>query len=143
MMISWKDNFIAKYGEIRYQQKLVLSGKWRERNIAKIKAEREGRYRKGGKNYASIVAYFSNGLPRDRKNVRSKHQKLWRPYKQIIAPDSQIHHQWRRGTSEYDGLALVEKDQHQHGFIDVIKILEGKITLLTEKAIRERIKQTG
>jgi len=32
-------------------------------------------------------------------------------------------------------LALVEKDQHMRGIIDVIEVLEGKITLLTEEAI--------
>lgn len=38
--------------------------------------------------------------------------------------------------NEYDGVALVEADRYQHGIIDVIQILKGKITLLTEKEIK-------
>ncbi|MBE9594622.1 MAG: hypothetical protein IMF19_14215 [Proteobacteria bacterium] len=136
--MSWKADYIAKYGETAYQQKLVCDGEWRESNCDKIKAERDGRYRKGGKHYADIVAYFSKGLPRERKKVRSKHQRIWRPYKLIVAPDSQLHHQWQPGSAGYDGVALVEKDQHMHGFVDVLRILEGEITLFTEKEVRER-----
>ena len=33
---------------------------------------------------------------------------------------------------------VVEKDQHIHGFIDVIQILEGEITLFTEEEIKNR-----
>ena len=36
----------------------------------------------------------------------------------------------------YRGLALVEADQHTHGFIDVIKILDGEITIFTEAELR-------
>jgi hypothetical protein len=137
--MSWKDDYIAQYGEEKYQQKLICAGKWRERNRDKIEAERAGRYRKGGKHYADIVAYFSKGLPRERKNVRSKHQSRWRPYKLIVAPESVLHHQWRRDSAGYDCVALVEKKQHQYGIIEVIKVLEGRVTLFTEKAIRERL----
>lgn len=41
----------------------------------------------------------------------------------------------KRGTAKYTDVALVESNPHQYGYIDVIQILEGKITLLTEKEI--------
>ena len=65
-----------------------------------------------------------------------KHAKQYKPCKAIIATDSQLHHEWIPKTAEYRGLALVEKDQHMHGFVDVIKILDGKITLLTEEEVK-------
>ena len=66
------------------------------------------------------------------------HGNLWRKYKNIIAPESQIHHEWIPGTANYRGVALVEADQHMHGIVDVIEILEGKITLLTEDKVKEK-----
>jgi hypothetical protein len=84
------------------------------------------------------MQYRQAGIQGEREKTRCKHGNAWRPYKRIVAPDSQLHHQWRPMTAEWDGLALVEKHQHIHGFIDVIDILEGKITLLTEKEIYEQ-----
>lgn len=52
----------------------------------------------------------------------------------IIAPDSQLHHEWVPETCEYRGVALVEAEQHMHGFVDVI--VDGEITRLTEEQIR-------
>lgn len=77
-----------------------------------------------------------HGIPHEKELVRQKHGNLYRPYKKIIAPESQLHHQWVPGTAEYTGVALVEAKPHQYGYIDVIQILEGEITLLTEEAIR-------
>jgi hypothetical protein len=65
-----------------------------------------------------------------------KHAHQYKPYKDSIAPDSQIHHEWVPETAEYRGVALVEAEQHMHGFVDVIEILAGKITLLTEEEIK-------
>lgn len=84
------------------------------------------------------IKYGNQG---ERNKIRMKHANQYRPFKQIIAPDSQIHHEWIPETAEFRGVALVEKDQHMHGFIDVIKILEGKITLLSEKEIKGGIKE--
>ena len=62
----------------------------------------------------------------------------WRQYKRIIAPGSQLHHQWIPKTSDYTGLALVEVNPHKYGIINVIEILDGEITLFTEKEIQEQ-----
>lgn len=93
--------------------------------------------RKGGKYYEKKREYDLSELRSERHKIRSNHEHKWQAYKNIIAPGSQLHHQWRPGTSEYSGLALVEADQHQHGIIDVIQILEGgEINVFTEKELQ-------
>jgi hypothetical protein len=42
-------------------------------------------------------------------------------------------------TANYDGVALVEAEQHMSGFLDVIQILAGTITLYTEEEIRNSV----
>ena len=109
---------------------------WRQNNPDKVKASRQEEGRKSGRYYDRHCKYRATGLPHERNLVRAKHGKRYRPYKKIIAPDSVLHHEWLPNTANYQGVALVEKDQHQHGFIDVIQILEGEITLLTEEEVR-------
>ena len=105
-------------------------------NPDKIKTNNYEYCHKGGKYYEQAYNHKKTGIPYEKKLIRNNHSKEWREYKRIIASDSQIHHQWIPNTSKYSGMALVEKDQHQHGYIDVIQILEGEITLLTEDEIR-------
>lgn len=95
--------------------------------------------RKGGSHYAQTRIYERTGLRRDRNRIRNRHGKQYRKFKDFFAQDSEMHHQWVSGTARYSGLALVEKDKHQHGYIDVIQILEGKITLFTEEFIQKGI----
>ena len=131
-----KEEYIKKYGKTNYRiQVLQQSEDWRKSNQDKVKIQHQQQSRKGGKHYNRKRFYEMNGLPHARELIRKKHQYRWREYKQIIAPNSVLHHQWLLGTPDYIGVALVEKDQHQYGFIDVIQILEGEITLLTETEI--------
>ena len=147
-----KEEFIKRYGEGAYEKRLeqtrqweeanpdkVLEQihKWREANPEKVEAQNHERNRKGGRHYVKKLKYMTTGLQGERNKIRVNHAYKWRPYKNIIAPDSQIHHEWLPGSAEYRGVALVEKDQHMHGFVDVIKILNGKITLLTEEEVKE------
>jgi hypothetical protein len=166
--MSWKDDFISKFSEEAYAKRLEgrrmwgrkLSGgekqrsqdrrdanpeqsreydrAWRERNPETNIEKGRKVSRKGGAYYKNHMKYKQTGLSGEREHVRMRHAYYWRPYKNIIAPDSQLHHQWVPGTAKYTGLALVEKDQHMHGVIDVIKILKGEITLFTESEIREQ-----
>jgi hypothetical protein len=78
-----------------------------------------------------------SGLQGARKRIRMKHGREYRPYKMIIAPESQIHHEWIDDTAEYRGVALVETKPHQYGIIDVIQILDGEITVLTEAEVKK------
>lgn len=137
-----KEDTISRYGIQTYKKRLAGSRIWREANREIVKtlytvSNREC-YTKGGKYYNSVQAYKATKIPNLKNNIRRKHGRLYLSFKRIIAPESQLHHQWRSGSAEYDGVALVEKEQHQFGFVNVIIILEGKITLMSEHAIRER-----
>ena len=125
---EWKSKHLE---EVR-----AKSREWNQNHPDEVKARTREHSRKGGKRYEQKRKYQSTGLPHERQLVRVKHSSRYRPYKSIIAPDSQIHHEWIPETADYRGVALVEKDQHQHGYIDVIQILEGEITLLSEEEVR-------
>ena len=47
------------------------------------------------------------------------------------------------GTARYMGIALVEKNAHRHGIVNVIEILEGQLTLLTEEETGGEKKKNG
>ena len=125
-----------RWQETHRESRCQSTQKYRETHPDEVEALRRERARKGGKYYQQMLRYHNTGLPRERKRVRTKHARLYRQYKMIIAPDSEIHHEWIPDTAKYTGMALVETDAHRHGFIDVIELLDGKITLLTEEQIR-------
>ena len=152
-----KEEFIRKYGEEAYEAKvrrrresrksrqgykneLAGSAIWWSKNLEKIEEYAKGRNRPGGIYYDEILRKNKEGLRHERAKRRGRDGHKYREYKQIIDPEglSQVHHSWYRGSAECSGIALVEKSQHQHGYIDVIQILEGEITLFTEAEIRER-----
>lgn len=124
------------HAEHREKEK-ARSRRWAEVNPDKVRAWSREASCKGGRYYEHQLKYHTIGLQGKRNRIRMKHRTHYRPYKRIIAPDSQIHHEWIPSTANYRGVALVEKDQHQHGFVDVIKILDGKITLLTEEEVKK------
>ena len=130
-----KKEHIARYGEEAYAKMLAQDRAWQKAHPEEIAALCREQSNKGGKRYKKRLIYDHTGLRGERMKLRYKHGNLWRPYKNIIAPLSQIHHEWIPGTAEYTGVALVEADQHMHGFIDVIEILKGTITLLSEEEI--------
>ena len=112
--------------------------KWAKNNRNKIKTHNQESCRPGGKWYKHKLEYDRTGLRGQRNHIRERHRRQYKQYKQIIAPDSQLHHEWIPETAEYRGLALVEAKAHQYGIIDVILILDGKITLLTEEEITKK-----
>ena len=116
----------------------ALNHQWSARNPDKEQIRRHERNRKGGRFYDQKRKYTTTGLQGEKQRVRWRHGKRYAPYKKIIDPEglTQLHHQWYPETANYRGVALVETDQHMHGFIDVIQILEGEITLFREVEIR-------
>ena len=145
-----KEEFIKQRGEAafeKWQQQTrdwakvhrkeanVISNRWRAANPDKVKADRQEVCHKGGKYYEKNLEYQRTGIPGERKRIRMKHGYMYRPYKQIVAPESQIHHEWIPDTADFRGVALVETNPHRYGIIDVIKVLEGGITLFAEKEI--------
>lgn len=150
-----KEEYIKRYGQAAYEkmskqnrertktyrekhrEELNAAQKeYNEKHPEEVIATSQEQCRKGGKYYDNHLEYNQTGIQGERHTIRITHARQWKPYKDIIAPDSQIHHEWVPKTSEYEGVALVEKDQHMHGFVDVIQILEGKITLLTEEDVK-------
>lgn len=166
--MSFKSAFIAAHGEAAYVKRLErrrewgqnLQGgeaqrsrerreadpekwreydrAWREKNPQKTKEKGREISRKDGKYYEKKKIYKQTGVSGEREKTRMRDSYKWRDYKKIIAPGSQLHHNWIPGTAEYTGLALVEADQHMHGIIDVIQILKGEIKVFTEKEIRDQ-----
>lgn len=128
-----KSEFIARYGEAAYAKLLARDVIWYKQHPEERVAARREYTNKGGQYYERNLVYRRTCLQGKRNKVRANHAKQWRKYKNIIAPDAQIHHEWIPGTAGYRGVALVEADQHMHGIVDVIEILDGEITLLTEE----------
>lgn len=136
-----KEEFIEKHCEEEYIKRQERVSIWKKENPERVLMHSRKHSHKGGVNYEKTRAYQMSGLQHVRSLIRWRHGKCYFSYKKIIAPDSQIHHQWLPGTADYTGVALVEKDPHLHGFIDVIQILEGEITLLTEAEISWNVGQ--
>ena len=132
-----KADFIKEYGEEAYVKQQEQTRVWRMLHPTRIHANSQEQNCKGGKRYRKRLIYNRTGLRGKRRSIRGEHQKLYRSYKNIIDPDglTQIHHEWIQETADYRGVALVEANSHMHGYIDVIQILEGEITLLVETEI--------
>jgi hypothetical protein len=132
-----KKEIIRKYGRGTYKKMLEQARRWKLENPERVqdgsRKQNKEHSRKGGKYYLKKQRYNSTGIQGERHRIRIKHANKWRLFKRIVAPATQIHHEWVSGTSRYRGVALVEKNAHQYGIIDVIKILDGKITLLVEE----------
>ena len=115
----------------------LINKRWRANNPDVAKASDSQKCRKGGKYYNWNREYQRTGLQGERNKIRDKHKRQHRAIKQAT-PNSVLHHEWIPGTANYRGVALVEKEAHENGIIKVILILEGQITLFTEKEIREQ-----
>lgn len=133
-----KEEVIRRYGEAAYEKMLEQARQWNRVHPKRVKERSHNQCRKGGSFYRKKLKYDTTGLRGERNRVRGGHANKWRQYKNIIAPESQLHHQWIPETANYEGVALVEADLHMHGIIAVIKILYGEITLLTEKEVKEQ-----
>jgi hypothetical protein len=137
-----KEEYIKKYGEAAYtalEKMRNATKRWGEKHPDKVREASHEGSRKDGKYYKRCLAYSQTGLRGERNKIRGRDWGKWNRYKKIIAPESQLHHQWRPGTAEYSGLALVEATQHMHGIVNVIQILEGNITLLSEEEIKNQV----
>lgn len=124
--------------ETTKKQKAALA-RYRAAPPEAITASNKKRDRKGGEYYEAKLEYDRTGLRRERRKIRRNHARKWAFYKNIIAPGSQIHHEWIQGTADFRGVALVDTDRHMHGYIDVIHILRGKITLFEEEFLRNGV----
>lgn len=133
-----KEEFIARYGEAGFAKMRAQGRAWKKAHQEEVKLRNNELNRKGGKRYEKMLINQCTGLPGEKHIIRNMHGLKWREYKAIIAPESQIHHEWIPDTSEFRGVALVEADRYMHGFKDVVEIFEGGITLLTEEEVRSK-----
>lgn len=135
-----KEETIQRRGEEAYKREMALSKIWWKAHPEKLEEYAKERNRPGGRYYGTVLRKNKEGLRHKRANRRSRDGQKYRHYKKIIDPNglTQLHHSWYGGSAECEGVALVEKEQHQHGYIDVIEILEGNITILTEDEIRRQ-----
>ena len=131
-----KDEFIARYSEVKYQRMPARVKAWNRAHPEKVRAHQvkrreehreeltaySKRYkeehpeeraimhseqcRKNGKRYRKTQIYNHTGLQGERNKIRYKHAIQWRKYKEVIAPKSQCHHQWCPQSASYTGLAL-------------------------------------
>ena len=147
-----KEECIAKYGEAAYEKMLqqtrnwnalhreemsIRSSEWCAANPGKVLAIQQEQSRKGGKFYEKYLEYQRTGLRAERNKIRDEHRYQYRDIRQAT-PNSELHDEWIPGTAMYRGVALVEKVPHQNGIIKVIKVLEGEITIFTEKEIAQQ-----
>lgn len=69
--------------------------------------------------------YSRSGLPQNivaaRNTIRHVHRSKWG------VEGLDVHHDWVGDTAEYTGVALVEREEHQRGIINVVAILDGEI----------------
>jgi hypothetical protein len=153
-----KEEYIGRYGEVAYKKyresNRIWMNKWhtthvdeaRKRGVQwkvsnpnKVKAHDQEISHKGGKYYDKALIRATTGVSGEKHKIRNKDNRIYKPFKDFVDPSglTHLHHEWlNNGTSNYRGVALVEADQHMRGFIDVIQILEGEITLLTEREIK-------
>lgn len=125
----------AQFREEHHEEINANLKEWRAGNQDKVQADHREEQRKGGRRYEKHLAYKTTGIPGEKERTRGRHNYYYAHFKKIIAPESQLHHQWIPETANYTGVALVEADPHRHGIIAPIQILEGEITLLTEKGL--------
>jgi hypothetical protein len=128
-----KNDYLKKYWKEAYDRMLKQSRDWHREHPDQARVLSYECCRKGGKYYKQKLLYDRTGLRGERSKIRVHDATHFNKLKHFFAQESQIHHQWVPGTAEHTGIALVEKDKHMHGIIDVILILEGQITLLTEE----------
>lgn len=130
-----KKSTLKRVGGKKYDRMLKMSREWHHKHPDRAKAFNDELNRKGGKYYEKGRLAQSTGIQGERNKVRRRDGNRFRKHKRFFAQESQIHHQWIPGTAEHTGIALVEKDKHMHGIIDVIFILAGEITLSTEERL--------
>jgi hypothetical protein len=142
-----KEEIIKRYGKTEYEKQLEQGRerdkRYREENPEKMIANNHEKNRRGGKYYEYMLDHNKLGLRGERNKIRTKHRHEFREIKDTLAQEVELHHEWIGETSEYRGLAFVEANAHRQGIIDVILLLDGKITLYTEEKAMNEGKSNG
>jgi hypothetical protein len=124
-----KADFIQMHGEVLWAEKIAAARRLRaaftnlnysSQQDALRQLWKKQNPRKSVKNQTEIQA--------ERDKIRARDGRKWRSLKQQYFQELDVHHSWVEDTSNYLGAALVEKEAHRKGLINVVQILEGQIT---------------
>lgn len=110
-----KDNFIKEYSSEAYEKMEKQARVWMRANPVKLGEKEDNSY------FRKLICDFV-GLGRMRKRVTGKYGYIWRKYIRIIAPLSRLYYLWLPETDNCKCIALVERNQRQYAFKDVIHI---------------------
>jgi hypothetical protein len=131
-----KEEFIRKKGTAAWEAQLAKSRRTQLRNRVNKAREAQEEFQKLHYSEQQEILrdmwkkreghYSRSGLPQNitaaRNKIRQAHCAKW--------PSDVLdhHHEWIEDTAEYTGVALVEREAHRHGIINVVTLLEGVIT---------------
>ena len=136
--VGRKEEYIARHGEDAWERHLGKKRTWKKAHPEqrwdikypeKAKALQRESCRKGGKHYEKRRERDKKGLRHERILIRNRHRKEFHEIKDTLAVEVELHHEWIGDTTEYRGMAFVEKVAHRNGIIDVILLLDGEITI--------------
>lgn len=132
-----KEEYIRKYGPVAWEARLSKARRTRIKNKVDtgLKVEKElttenyieqqelmrEQWKKD--NRTKCRSRLSEDVLRERQKIRHDHYVKWGG-----GIDLDIHHGWIEDTADYQGVALVEREPHRRGVINVVIPLEGVIT---------------
>jgi hypothetical protein len=117
-----KEEFIKRWGVEAYERRMKQSRDWRDAHPENYEKWRkqiaDWRYF----NFKKVREYAQKTKHkyRVRNVIRAKHSKIYQKYRHIIAQGTRLCYLWIPKTDEYKCIALVETDQLQYPFKDVI-----------------------
>ena len=137
-----KEEYIRKYGPAAWEAKLSKARRTRITNKVDkgLKDKKESKTEnyieqqelmrvqwkkdKGTKRRSRL----SEDVLMERQKIRHAHYIKWGG-----GIDLDIHHGWIGDTADYQGVALVERDAHRRGIINIVIPIEGGITEFERK----------
>lgn len=132
-----KEAYIRKYGIAEWEARLAKSQRTRVNNRINKAHEIQDELQKldpseqqeilremwKSDNGNKLRSRLPENIIVDRNKIRQAHNAKWGRSKNL-----DCHHEWIGDTAEYTGAALVEREAHRHGRINVVVILKGAIT---------------
>jgi hypothetical protein len=131
-----KDEFVERYGIVAYESQMKRVRDWRadhpentenwykqirDWHVAHPRKTIKQTEKEDNSYFRKLICDFV-GLGRMRKRVTGKYGYIWRKYIRIIAPLSRLYYLWLPETDNCKCIALVERNQRQYAFKDVIHI---------------------
>lgn len=125
-----RGEFIKRWGIEVYKKLVEEASGWSLANPEKVKDYQREYGKKGDNFYCKKLICDYEGLSRTRGRIFHKYGSLWKKYKSFVALRTRLHYEWIPDIDECKCIALVERDQTQYSFKDIINIpviYKGKI----------------